>query len=227
MCHREQLRPPQAYTGSYLHLPFLFRACHNTPPSETLDESNLKPSLETTRTYIPALPHKHDFVWPSVSTASMCKALGSAPPPFSRAQGAPPSLLHVLFSVAYLLFRFFWFFFFLQGRVQSVQGAMLIYPRDGCGSTTCCLFTCWSASPKQVRSWCLVVWEPSWFLCITWHGEAMCGLQVQRCRSFATSWWFFLPGVSPASSAKFLLSGTHTICFFRLVAILEKPTGCL
>jgi hypothetical protein len=157
-----------------------------------------------------------------------CARRWEVPLPLSPELRAPRPLYYMFFFQLLIYYSgFFGFFFFLQGRVQSVQGAMLIYPRDGCGSTTCCLFTCWSASPKQVRSWCLVVWEPSWFLCITWHGEAMCGLQVQRCRSFATSWWFFLPGVSPASSAKFLLSGTHTICFFRLVAILEKPTGCL
>jgi hypothetical protein len=25
-------------------------------------------------------------------------------------------------------------------------------------------FTWWSASPKHIRSWHLVAWEPSWFL---------------------------------------------------------------
>jgi hypothetical protein len=40
------------------------------------------------------------------------------------------------------------------------------------------LLTHWSVSPKQVRSWHLMAQEPSWFLCVTWHGEAMCGLGV-------------------------------------------------
>jgi hypothetical protein len=62
---------------------------------------------------------------------------------------------------------------------------------------------CWSASPKQVGSWHLVVQEPSWFLRISWCGEAMYGLEVQGYRSFASSWWFFLPGVSLATQQDF------------------------
>jgi hypothetical protein len=32
--------------------------------------------------------------------------------------------------------------------------------------------------------------EPSWFLCLTWSGDAMCRLGVWRSQSFASSWWF-------------------------------------
>jgi hypothetical protein len=32
------------------------------------------------------------------------------------------------------------FFFFLQDGGQYVQRAMLVYPRDSCGNTACCLF---------------------------------------------------------------------------------------
>jgi hypothetical protein len=47
-----------------------------------------------------------------------------------------PSLLHIPFQflVYYSVFLFLW------GRGQSVQGAMLVYPRGSCGNTTCCLF---------------------------------------------------------------------------------------
>jgi hypothetical protein len=65
------------------------------------------------------------------------------------------------------------------------------------------LLTCWSASPKHVRSWCLAAWEPFLFLRISWCGEVMCGLRVWRCQSFASFWWFFLPGVSPVSQQDF------------------------
>jgi hypothetical protein len=34
--------------------------------------------------------------------------------------------------------------------------------------------------------------EPSWFLCLTWSGDAMRRLGVLRSQSFASSWWFFL-----------------------------------
>jgi hypothetical protein len=69
-----------------------------------------------------------------------------------------------------------------------------------------CLLTWWSA--KQGRSWHLAVWEPSWFLCLTWSGDAMHGLGVWRCRSFASSWWFLLPGVSLVSLQDFTLGST-------------------
>jgi hypothetical protein len=50
-----------------------------------------------------------------------------------------------------------------------------------------------------------VVWESSWFLHLTWSGDAMCGLGVWRCQSFASSWWFFLQDVSPVSLQDFTL----------------------
>jgi hypothetical protein len=46
--------------------------------------------------------------------------------------------------------------------------------------------------PKWSGSWCLVALKPSWFLHLTWSGDAMCGLGVWRSQSFASSWWFFL-----------------------------------
>jgi hypothetical protein len=55
------------------------------------------------------------------------------------AQNTPTTLLSVLFSS---LFINQFFFFFLQGRGLSVQGAMLIYPRGSCGNTVCWLFAC-------------------------------------------------------------------------------------
>jgi hypothetical protein len=57
----------------------------------------------------------------------------------SRELPLPPSL--VPFLLPCLLFSFFLLFFlFLQGRGRSVQGAMLVYPRGGCGNAACCLF---------------------------------------------------------------------------------------
>jgi hypothetical protein len=37
-----------------------------------------------------------------------------------------------------------------------------------------------------------VVWEPSWFVHLTWSGDAMCMLEVWRSQSFVCSQWFFL-----------------------------------
>jgi hypothetical protein len=56
---------------------------------------------------------------------------------------------------------------FLQGRGQSVQGAMLFYPRVVVGILhVFYLLTCWPVSPKQVCIQSLVMWEPSCFLSV-------------------------------------------------------------
>jgi hypothetical protein len=121
----------------------------------------------------------------------------SAPPPHSRAQGTPPSLLCVFFFMCLFIIHYF----FLGGG-QCVHGAMLICPRK-----YHVLLTCSPGgipSRKQDRIWCLVAWKTSCFLCLMWQGDAMHGLVVWRCPSFAP-WWFFLPGVSPASLQEFTL----------------------
>jgi hypothetical protein len=85
---------------------------------------------------------------------------------------------------------------------------MLIWPRVVCQSTVCHLahlVDC--VLPKQSGSWCLVVQELSWFLHLTWSGDAMWGLGMWRSRCFA-SWWFFLQGVSPASLQDFTSGST-------------------
>jgi hypothetical protein len=46
------------------------------------------------------------------------------------AQSTPPPLLHVAFQ----------FLVYYSGVGQSVQGAMLVYPRSTCGNTTCRCF---------------------------------------------------------------------------------------
>jgi hypothetical protein len=65
------------------------------------------------------------------------------------------------FSAACLLFVFS----FSPGQGQSVQGAIWFVH----GSTTWCLFA-HLVYPKQVRSWHLATWEPSWSLHLTWQG---------------------------------------------------------
>jgi hypothetical protein len=58
-----------------------------------------------------------------------------SPPPLFRAQGAPPSLPCV-FTV---LIAYYSICLFSLGGGQSVQRAMLIWPRVVCGSTAYCL----------------------------------------------------------------------------------------
>jgi hypothetical protein len=108
-------------------------------------------------------------------------------------------LLHVLFSSVFLSF-----FFFGKAVCQSVQGAVLAYPRGGCGNTTCHLFAyllvCVSQEGLEpasgglgvlLISQCNVAWRS-----FVWVG----GLE---CQSFASSLWFFLPRVAPASQQDF------------------------
>jgi hypothetical protein len=53
---------------------------------------------------------------------------GSAPPPLSKAQGVPPSLLNVFFLATCLLFRLVFFPLFSLGGGQSVQGGYADLP---------------------------------------------------------------------------------------------------
>jgi hypothetical protein len=70
---------------------------------------------------------------------------GITPPCLFGVQGAPPSLLRVFFVVVYYSVSLF----SLDGG-RSVQGAMLIWPRIVCGSTTCRLAHLVSVSSQAV-----------------------------------------------------------------------------
>jgi hypothetical protein len=59
---------------------------------------------------------------------------GIVPPHLFGTQGTSPSLLHVFFVV---IAYYSVFFLFSLGGGQSVQEAMLIWPRVVCGSTAC------------------------------------------------------------------------------------------
>jgi hypothetical protein len=120
---------------------------------------------------------------------------------------SPPSTLRVPHPLCYvspllLLLIIQFLFLFSLGEGWFVQGAMLIWPRVVCGSTTVVL---WSASSKAV---CMLVAggvEASWFLRLMWSGDTMHRLEVWRSQSFASSWWLFLWGVSPVSLQDFTL----------------------
>jgi hypothetical protein len=81
---------------------------------------------------------------------------------------------------------------FLRGGNQSVQGSMLVYPRDGCESTTCCLFAhllvCVSQTslePVSGGAGALRVPQHN----MAWRSFVQAG--GSGCQSFASSWWFF------------------------------------
>jgi hypothetical protein len=83
------------------------------------------------------------------------------------------------------------------------------------------LFIC-RMSPKQVWSWHLAMREPSCFLSVLWCGEALYGLGIQGVEVLILLGALFLPGVAGSSiSARFLIYGTHAVCLYILVAILD------
>jgi hypothetical protein len=147
--------------------------------------------------------------------------VGSASPPLSGTQGTPPSLLYVFFSFFSCLFIIQVFFSFFPGRGSICPGGYA----DLSQGVLCAPYLLIWWSPKQVRSWCLAGWEPSWFLHLTWSRDAMCGLGVWRCRSFASSWWFLLPGVSPASLQEFTLGSTLSACSHFYIFLLPYDSG--
>jgi hypothetical protein len=67
--------------------------------------------------------------------------------------------------------------------------------------------------PKQSGSWHLVAREPSWILHLLCSGDAMHGLGVWSSWSSASSWWFFLQGVSTASLQGFTLGSMLSASF--------------
>jgi hypothetical protein len=136
-------------------------------------------------------------------------------------QSTLPPLLHVpfLFLVYYSVF-----FFFFAGWGQSLQGVCWFIPGVAVWIPhSAYLLTCWSASPKQVWTWCLVAREPSCFLSILWSGEALYSLVVDGIRVLLLLAGFFSAKCGSSVSAKFLIYGAHAVCFLPLVAILDSP----
>jgi hypothetical protein len=122
--------------------------------------------------------------------------------PFSSVLRAPCMFL---FSSLFIIqFFFFFFFFFCWVGVSlsrelcwSISGVGVGIPRAAY------LLTCWSASPKQVWSQCLAAREPSCFLSVTWHREALYRLEVQCIRVLILLGVFFLPSVALVSQQNF------------------------
>jgi hypothetical protein len=79
----------------------------------------------------------------------------------------------------------------------------------------------WSASPNLVWSWRLVVREPSCFLIVLWHGEALYGLGVRDVRVLLLPGVLFSAKCDSIVSARFLIYRAHSDCFLPLVSILD------
>jgi hypothetical protein len=105
----------------------------------------------------------------------------------------PPSALRVLHPLCYvsflLLLLIIQFFFFFPGWGLVCPGGYADLAQD-------CLWEfhvplrspCGLHLPKRL----VAVWEPSWFLHLTWSGDALHRLEVWRSQNFASSQWFFL-----------------------------------
>jgi hypothetical protein len=143
----------------------------------------------------------------------------TCPSPFLQcAQSTPPSLLGVLFSSLFIIH----FFFFCGARVSLSRALCWFIPGLTIVVGLPCatyLLTCWSVSPKQVWSLCLVAWESSCLLSVTWCGEAFYGLGVQDVRVLLL-FFFFSAKCGSSISARFLIYGAH-VYFLPLVAILD------
>jgi hypothetical protein len=141
------------------------------------------------------------FLWPGLFIYSSGK--DSLPPIFGT-QCTPPSFPCVFI----VLIAYYSVSLFSPGGGLSVQGAMLIWPRVVCGSTA----VLWSSPcvriPKPSGHRWLAAWGLSWYLCLTWSRDSLHWLEVWRCQSLASSWWFCLQGVSPASRQDFIIGGT-------------------
>jgi hypothetical protein len=87
------------------------------------------------------------------------------------------------------------------------------------------LLTCWFASPKEIWIWCLAALEPSWFLRVTWCGEALCGLEVWGVRVLLLLGVFFSANCGSSISARFWIFRAHIVCFLPLVTILDPPAS--
>jgi hypothetical protein len=115
--------------------------------------------------------------------------------------------IHPLYYISFffqLLVYYSGFFFFFPWAGSVCPGGYADLSQGVPHATY--LLTWWS--PRQGRSWHLVTQEPSWFFHLTCWGDVMCRLGVWRCQSFASFWWFFLPGVSPVSLQEFTLGST-------------------
>jgi hypothetical protein len=108
------------------------------------------------------------------------------------------------FSCLFIIHFIFVFPLFSLDEGQSVQEAMLmlICPREYCVPLICS-----SGVLSLPSSWELASGSKGALLVslfnVVWGCYAQAG--VWRCRSFASSWWFFLLDVSPASLQEFTL----------------------
>jgi hypothetical protein len=147
-------------------------------------------------------------------------------PPFSGALTAPcPLCCMFLFSSLFIIQGFLFHFFAGPGVNLSrglwfIPGVAVGIPHDAY------LLTCWSAGCLPSRwelasgstgvllfSQCNMVWRS-----FVWAGD-------KGCQSFNSSQCFSSAKCGYGVSARFLIYGTHAVCFCILDTILDPPFG--
>jgi hypothetical protein len=148
-----------------------------------------------------SLAHCQPFCFSSLCLLKVCTELSSLPPPtlFCMLRAPRPLCCVFLFSSLFIIQ-----FFFLWGGVQSVQGAMLVYPRGGCGNAMCHLFAhllvCVSQAGLELASGITGAllfsqWNVMWRSFVRASGS--------ECWIFYSSWWFFSAKCGSRMLAKF------------------------
>jgi hypothetical protein len=142
----------------------------------------------------------------SLITESSCGVQLLAPPPFSSALRAPCPLCCMSFQLL-----LYYSVVFSVECAQSVQGAMLVYPRGSCGNTMCHLFAHLLVCVSQAGwSHVMQLGRPSVFLAQL-SVEKICMGWGLGCQSFDSSWRFFLPSVALCLSKIFYLQSSHCL----------------
>jgi hypothetical protein len=143
------------------------------------------------------------------------------PSPALRHSGYPALFATCLFLLLLLIIQFFILFSLggssvcPGGYADLAQGCLWEYHvllSSPCGL---CL-------PKPSGCCHLAVaWKPSWFLHLTWSGDAMHQLEVWRSQSFASFQWFFPVRCISNVSPRFYFR-RHAFCFLPLAVTLKS-----
>jgi hypothetical protein len=187
-CHK--LSPFQAHWGRWLCTSFLKPEClfiihmgSGLPPSPVEFSS-----------------HRHFYKLFCSWLLSVCCCSCLLQPAGCEGFPLPPSLaLRVPCLLCYMYFLLL--LVFIQFSFPFFPGWGSVCPGGYADLAQGCLWEyhvllsspCGLRLPKPSGRCCLVVaQEPSWFLHLTWSGNAMCRLEVWRSQSFASAQWFFL-----------------------------------
>jgi hypothetical protein len=146
------------------------------------------------------------------------------PLPSSPVCSEHPTLFCMSFSVPCLLLLFF----FCGAGVSLSRGLCWFIPEVTVGIPCAVyLLTCWFSFPKQAWSQCLAVWEPSCFLSVMCHGEALYGLGVWGVRVLLLLGVFFFCQVWLQHLSKiFDLWSSHCLLSPSSYHLGSSPNGC-